>query len=471
MPAHPLDGSTICALSTPPGRGGVAVVRVSGPAAWDVVDGLCGGRLQGSPPGQAVLRQLTDGEHPLDEALLLPFRGPRSFTGEDVVECHVHGSPYVTQRLMECLVDAGCRPALPGEFTQRAFLHGKRDLAQAEAIGDLIDADHAGAHRLALQQLGGGFSKEIGSFREALIEYAALMELELDFGEEDVQFADRDGYRRHVGELLQRIDDLLHGFSTGRAIAEGVPVAILGAPNRGKSTLLNALLKEDRAIVSDTPGTTRDTLEETLNLGGIRFRFIDTAGLRETTDDIEAEGIRRAWAKAASARFVLYMLDARDLQDEAGRRTAESEIAQASDEWNAAATAMGEPAGVLLVLVNKTDLVPAPNGWCPAEAEQLLAISAEERIGLDALEKRLGRDYRSALAEDRILVTNLRHRDALQRTREALQRALEGLDAGLSGDLLAVDHREALEQLGRITGAVTPDDLLGHIFSNFCIGK
>lgn len=471
MPAHPLDGSTICALSTPPGRGGVAVVRVSGPAAWDVVDGLCRGRLQGSLPGQAVLRQLTDGEHPLDEALLLPFREPRSFTGEDVVECHVHGSPYVTQRLMECLVDAGCRPALPGEFTQRAFLHGKRDLAQAEAIGDLIDADHAGAHRLALQQLGGGFSKEIGAFRDALIEYAALMELELDFGEEDVEFADRDGYRRHVGELLQRIDDLLHGFSTGRAIAEGVPVAILGAPNRGKSTLLNALLKEDRAIVSDTPGTTRDTLEETLNLSGIRFRFIDTAGLRETADDIEAEGIRRAWAKAATARFVLYLLDARDLQDEEGRQAAESEIAQAASEWNAAASAMGEPAGVLLVLVNKTDFAPAPEGWCPAEAEQVLAISAEERRGLDVLEERLGRDYRSALAEDRILVTNLRHRDALQRTKEALQRAMEGLDAGLSGDLLAVDHREALEQLGRITGAVTPDDLLGHIFSNFCIGK
>ena len=471
MPAHPLDGSTICALSTPPGRGGVAVVRVSGPAAWDVVDGLCQGKLEGCAPGRAVLRQLTDGELPLDEALLLPFRGPRSFTGEDVVECHVHGSPYVTQRLMECLVDAGCRPALPGEFTQRAFLHGKRDLAQAEAIGDLIDADHAGAHRLALQQLGGGFSKEIGGFRDALIEYAALMELELDFGEEDVEFADRDGYRRHVGELLQRIDDLLHGFSTGRAIAEGVPVAILGAPNRGKSTLLNALLKEDRAIVSDTPGTTRDTLEETLNLGGIRFRFIDTAGLRETADDIEAEGIRRAWAKAASARFVLYLLDARDLQDEEGRQAAESEIAQATSEWNAAASAMGEPAGVLLVLVNKTDLAPAPEGWCPTEAEQVLAISAEERRGLDVLEERLGRDYRSALAEDRILVTNLRHRDALQRTKEALQRALEGLDAGLSGDLLAVDHREALEQLGRITGAVTPDDLLGHIFSNFCIGK
>jgi tRNA modification GTPase len=449
----------------------VAVVRVSGPDAWTIVNGLTKGKLRGSEPGKAVLRQLTDGALPLDEALLLPFRGPRSFTGEDVVECHVHGSPYVTQRLMECLVDAGCRPALPGEFTQRAFLHGKRDLAQAEAIGDLIDADHAGAHRLALQQLGGGFSQEIGAFRDALIEYAALMELELDFGEEDVEFADREGYRQHVGDLLRRIDDLLRGFSTGRAIAEGVPVAILGAPNRGKSTLLNALLNEDRAIVSDTPGTTRDTLEETLNLGGIRFRFIDTAGLRETVDDIEAEGIRRAWAKAASARFVLYLLDARDLQDEAGRTAAEQEITRAATEWNTAADALGEPAGVLLVLVNKTDLAPAPDGWHPAEAEQMLAISAEERHGLGALQERLERDYRSALAEDRILVTNLRHRDALQRTKEALQRALDGLDAGLSGDLLAVDHREALEQLGRITGAVTPDDLLGHIFSNFCIGK
>ena len=471
MPAHPLDGTTICALSTPPGRGGVAVVRVSGPEAWTMVNGLCQGRLDGASPGKAALRQLFDGDQALDEALLLPFRGPRSFTGEDVVECHIHGSPYVVQRLMECLVDAGCRPALPGEFTQRAFLHGKRDLAQAEAIGDLIDAEHAGAHRLALQQLGGGFSREIQGFRDALIEYAALMELELDFGEEDVEFADRDGYRKHVNELLGRIDELLHGFSTGRAIAEGVPVAILGAPNRGKSTLLNALLREDRAIVSDTPGTTRDTLEEVLTLEGIRFRFIDTAGLRETEDNIEAEGIRRAWAKAASARFVLYLLDARDLQDEAGLQQAEQEVTAAADQLTAAAQEVGEPAGTLLVLVNKTDLAPAPANWCPEGAEEVLHISAEERQGLEHVEQRLGRDYRSALAEDRILVTNLRHREALQRTQEALQRALDGLEAGLSGDLLAVDHKEALDQLGRITGAITPDDLLGHIFGNFCIGK
>ena len=471
MPAHPLDGTTICALSTPPGRGGVAVVRVSGPAAWETVNGLCGGTLSHCAPGKAALRTLLDGDQPLDEALILPFRGPRSFTGEDVVECHIHGSPFIAQRLMECLVDAGCRPALPGEFTQRAFLHGKRDLAQAEAIGDLIDADHAGAHRLALQQLGGGFSREIQGFRDALIEYAALMELELDFGEEDVEFADRDGYRKHVLNLLGRIDELLHGFTTGRAIAEGVPVAILGAPNRGKSTLLNALLQEDRAIVSDTPGTTRDTLEEVLTLGGIRFRFIDTAGLRETEDEIEAEGIRRAWAKAASARFVLYLLDARELQDAVGLSRAEAEIRDTANRLTQVAEDIGEPPGALLVLINKTDLAPAPSEWHPDGAEEVLAISAEERKGLDSLEDRLGRDYRSALAEDRILVTNLRHREALQRTREALQRALDGLDAGLSGDLLAVDHREALEQLGRITGAITPDDLLGHIFGNFCIGK
>lgn len=471
MPAHPLDGTTICALSTPPGRGGVAVVRISGPQAWPVVDALCRGKLEGCQPGRAALRILHDGEKPLDEALLLPFRGPKSFTGEDIVECHIHGSPFIAQRLMECLVDAGCRPALPGEFTQRAFLHGKRDLAQAEAIGDLIDAEHAGAHQLAIQQLGGGFSDEINAFRQALIEYAALMELELDFGEEDVEFVDRDGYRKHVTSLLDRIAQLLSGFSTGRAIAEGVPVAILGAPNRGKSTLLNALLREDRAIVSDTPGTTRDTLEEVLTLEGIRFRFIDTAGLRDTTDDIEAEGIRRAWAKAASARFVLYLVDARDLADAEGREATTREIQDAAARLSEAAIGLGEPVGVILVLVNKTDLAPAPSNWHPEGAEEVLAISAEERIGLDDLEKRLGRDYRSALAEDRILVTNLRHREALQRTRDALQKALEGLDAGLSGDLLAVDHKEALEQLGRITGAVTPDDLLDHIFGNFCIGK
>lgn len=363
MPAHPLDGTTICALSTPPGRGGVAVVRISGPAAWEIANGLCGGRLEGARPGRALLRTLEVEGEALDEALLLPFRGPHSFTGEDIVECHIHGSPFIARRLMECLVDAGCRPALPGEFTQRAFLHGKRDLAQAEAIGDLIDADHAGAHRLALQQLGGGFSEEINAFRQALIEYTALMELELDFGEEDVEFADRDAYRRHVHALLERIDVLLDGFATGRAIAEGVPVAILGAPNRGKSTLLNALLREERAIVSNTPGTTRDTLEEALTLGGIRFRFIDTAGLRHTADDIEAEGIRRAWAKAATARFVLYLVDARDLKTVEGRTVAEQEVTRAHEQLLTAAQAAGEPPAVLLVLVNKVDLAEPPGEW------------------------------------------------------------------------------------------------------------
>ena len=443
------------------------MVRVSGPSAWAIVQGFSKRSWNRSQAGAVVLSQLLDGDNVLDEALLLPFSGPASFTGEDVVECHVHGSPYIQQRLLEMLIEKGCRMALPGEFTQRAFLHGKRDLAQSEAIGDLIHAEHAGAHRLAVEQLSGGFSAEIATFREQLISFAALMELELDFGEEDVEFADRAGYRRLLIDLLERLGDLIDSFSTGRAIAEGVPVAILGAPNRGKSTLLNALLKEDRAIVSATPGTTRDVIEQQLTLRGIRFRFSDTAGLRETSDEIEGEGIRRALKTGRAARFVIYLLDAQDLQTAAGIDNAEREVkaAQASLSHDPATSPRW------LLLMNKIDLAPAPDPLPTIAGLALFPVSAEERIGLAELEEALTSDYVAALSSQNTLVTNLRHQEALLGARAALHAALAALDGGLSGDLIAVDNRAALSHLGRITGAVTPDDLLGHIFANFCIGK
>jgi tRNA modification GTPase len=469
MENHPLDGETICALSTPHGIGGIAVVRVSGPSAWSIVQGFSRRSWDRSQAGSVVLSQLFDGDQVLDEALLLPFAGPASFTGEDIVECHVHGSPFIQQRLLEMLIEAGCRMALPGEFTQRAFLHGKRDLAQSEAIGDLIHAEHAGAHRLAVEQLSGGFSAEIASFREQLLSFAALMELELDFGEEDVEFADRPGYRRLLTDLLARIDTLIGSFSTGRAIAEGVPVVILGAPNRGKSTLLNALLQEDRAIVSATPGTTRDVIEQHLTLHGIRFRFNDTAGLRETTDEIESEGIRRALNTARAARFVIYLLDAQDLQTPAGIAAAEVEVAAAQSSLAQQSSQATPPQWLLLI--NKTDLAPAPDPLPTIAGLSARQISAEERQGLTELEAALTSDYVAAMDSRETLVTNLRHQQALVGARSALGSALEALDAGLSGDLIAVDNRAALAHLGRITGVVTPDDLLGHIFANFCIGK
>jgi tRNA modification GTPase len=475
MEMHPLDGQTICALSTPHGVGGIAVVRVSGPEAWPIVQGFSSRSWSKSQAGKAILTQISDGSAVLDEALILPFVAPASFTGEDIVECHIHGSPYIQRRLLEMMIEAGCRMALPGEFTQRAFLHGKRDLAQSEAIGDLIHAEHAGAHRLAVAQLSGGFSAEVQSFREQLIEFAALMELELDFGEEDVEFADRKGYRALLMELLSRLDALIGSFATGRAIAEGVPVAILGPPNRGKSTLLNALLNEERAIVSATPGTTRDVIEQSLTLSGIRFRFSDTAGLRETVDEIEIEGIRRAIGTARAARFVIYLLDARDLQSPAGLKAAEREVLEAQTEVE---RARGELDGAehavqphWILLINKTDLAPAPDPLPVIAGCTPQPISAEERHGLAAIEQELTADFTAALDSSQTLVTNLRHQQALLGAQTALKAALKALDAGLSGDLIAVDNRAALAHLGRITGAITPDDLLGHIFANFCIGK
>ena len=438
MPAHPLDGTTICALSTPPGRGGVAVVRVSGPAAWAVVDDLCRGQLDGATPGRAALRQLMDGDRPLDEALILPFRGPKSFTGEDVVECHIHGSPFIVKRLMECLIDAGCRSALPGEFTQRAFLHGKRDLAQAEAIGDLIDADHAGAHRLAMNQLRGDFARAIGELREGLIGFAGLLELELDFAEEDVEFADRSQFDALLGDLLSKVGSLADSFRTGNAIREGIPVAIIGAPNRGKSTLLNALLGDERAIVSATAGTTRDTIEDTCIIGGKKFRFIDTAGIRETTDEIESEGIRRALDKAQGASIVLYLFDT------------SVDGAEAVDQALEAA-AIGPEAQTAIVW-NKTDLAAAPGNRRDLEFH----VSAAQGLGVEELKGWLAEWGSESHASDALMVTNFRHYEALIEARTALEATRSGLHNGIPGDLVASDVRQALHHLGSITGEIDP---------------
>jgi len=451
--AGAIDGKTICALSTPAGMGGIAVIRVSGPEALAIASRVFSKDLTRIDSHRAVFGKMQRDGTVLDECLATVFRGPGTFTGEDTVEFGVHGSPFVQAEAVRWLIDAGCRHAGPGEFTSRAFLNGKLDLTQAEAVGDLIAADHAGAHRLAINQLRGDFARAIGELRESLIGFAGLLELELDFAEEDVEFADRSQFDALLGDLLGKVATLADSFRTGNAIREGIPVAIIGAPNRGKSTLLNALLGDERAIVSATAGTTRDTIEDTCIIGGKKFRFIDTAGIRETSDEIESEGIRRALDKAKDASVVLYLFDAST--DQA------SSVQQALDS-----TALGAESTVA-VIWNKTDLAPPP----PASGALEFHISAAAGNGVEALKAWLGQWGNQSVDSDAIMVTNFRHYEALVEARTALEATRQGLLEGIPGDLVASDVRQALHHLGSITGEIDPEDILDHIFSNFCIGK
>jgi tRNA modification GTPase len=451
-----VDGATICAISTAPGAGGIAVVRISGSDALALGSKVFSKPLDSVADRSVAFGRFRDAEDTvLDEGLALVLRGPGSYTGEDTVEFNIHGSQFIQREVMRALIEAGCRQAGPGEFTQRAFVNGRLDLTQAEAVADLIAAEHAGAHRLALDQLRGGFAREINALREALIGFAGLLELELDFAEEDVEFADRERFDALLADLLSRVTSLADSFATGNAMKEGIPVAIVGAPNRGKSTLLNALLGDDRAIVSDIPGTTRDTVEDACTLDGLRFRFIDTAGLRDTDDVVEAEGIRRAMAKASSASTVLLLLDAStDANEDVQARIDDLDLA---------------PEAHVIVVWNKCDLAPAPLSNLTGVA--VLSLSASTGEGLDDLRKELLRAHRADDHGHRLVVTNLRHFEALSSAKDALQSVRHGLGKGVPGDLVAVDVRQALHHLGEITGAVHADDILGHIFSHFCIGK
>ena len=433
--------------------GGIAVVRVSGPEAIRIANGLFSRDLARLESHKAAFGKIVRDEEVLDECLATVFRAPGTFTGEDTVEFAVHGSTFIQTELVRWLIDAGCRHAGPGEFTARAFLNGKLDLTQAEAVGDLIAADHAGAHRLAMNQLRGDFARAIGELREGLIGFAGLLELELDFAEEDVEFADRSQFNALLGELLEKVGSLADSFRTGNAIREGIPVAIIGAPNRGKSTLLNALLGDERAIVSATAGTTRDTIEDTCIIGGKKFRFIDTAGIRETTDEIESEGIRRALEKAQGASIVLYLFDASE------------DGAEAVDQALAAAD-IGPEAQTAIVW-NKTDLATAPDKRRDLEFH----LSAAQGLGVEELKTWLGQWGNESGDSDAIMVTNFRHYEALVETRASLEATRSGLQNGIPGDLVASDVRQALHHLGSITGEIDPEDILDHIFSNFCIGK
>ena len=448
-----ISADTICAPATSVGTGAVSVIRVSGPEALPIADKLIRFR-SGSAAGSKGYT-LKFGEIPgVDEVVAGIYRAPHSYTGEDSVEISCHASRYIAQKILSLLCEAGARPAEPGEFTRRAFLNGKMDLAQAEAVADLIAADTQAAHRVAVSQLKGGYSQELRSLRDSLVEIAALMELELDFSEEDVEFADRSKLRGLLQKASAHIAALADSFRAGNAIKNGVPVAIVGPVNAGKSTLLNALLGEERAIVSDIPGTTRDTVEETLTLGGILFRFIDTAGLRDTADTIEKKGIERSYASLEKAEVVVGVLDALAPQEESHK---------AAEAIKAALS----PAQSLILVRNKVD---ALDSVLPVDG--LLDISAKTGQGLDALRSRL-LETRGLLVSDNnaTLVTNLRHYEALRAAGESLARVQSGLDAGLSQDLLAEDLRSGICSLNSIFGEVTSSEILETIFSRFCIGK
>ncbi len=462
--------NTIAAPSTAPG-GAVAVIRVSGPEALDCADHIFRGKTSlAQAKGYSLhfgsIRE-ADGSL-IDEVLVSVFRAPHSYTGENAVEIACHGSGYIVSRILARLLENGVKMAAPGEFTQRAFLHGKMDLSQAEAVADLIAAQTAAAHRIALKQLKGGFSEELAGMRSELLHLASLLELELDFSDEEVEFADRTQLRELVDKVLAHCQKLIESFRLGNAIKNGVPVAIVGNTNSGKSTLLNALLGENRAIVSDIAGTTRDTIEETCNLDGVLFRFIDTAGLRESSDTIERIGIERAYEKLAAAQLVLATLDlgaplpdllasARDI---AGRVTDEQQLVFLLNKADKVRTDAARAAQEAL-----TPLLNAPG-------RQVFVISAKSGAGLEELRHALAASWQNLdTASETTLVTNTRHLEALQCAAAALDRVRDGLCTTLPSDLVAQDLRECLYHLGSIVGEVSNNEILGNIFEHFCIGK
>jgi tRNA modification GTPase len=463
-----IDSSTICAISTPAGTGGIAVVRLSGPEAIVIADKIFqspakGKRLSDQAANTLHFGSVVKGREILDEVVAGIFREPHSYTGEDVVEISCHGSLYVQQQILELLIDSGAELAQPGEFTQRAFLNGKMDLSQAEAVADLIASGNSAAHRVALNQMRGGFSVELGLLREQLLHFITLVELELDFSEEDVEFADRSqliAISRKVALLIRKLTD---SFRLGNVIKNGIPVAIIGETNVGKSTLLNALLNEEKAIVSDIHGTTRDVIEDVINLDGVLFRFFDTAGLRHTTEPIESMGIERSYRKLEQASAVLLVLDLTSSEESMLTRIAEIRK---------------KIKGQKLILVgNKSDLaseeiLKSLSGLPLKKDESLVFISARSKENLTGLIKQM----QSAISMEKVqpedvVVTNIRHYEALTKALEAIERTIAGLQSNISGEFLSQDIRECLHYLGSITGQITTDEVLGNIFKNFCIGK
>ncbi len=454
---------TICAVSTPHGMGGIAVIRVSGDDALDIVQRRWQGKpIAGMASHTAHLGHLLDSQGEiLDEAVVTIFRAPHSFTGEDVVEISCHGSMWIQQQVVATLIDAGCRAATGGEFTQRAFANGKMDLSQAEAIADVIASQSRASHHVAMNQMRGAFSRQLTALRSQLLQFVSLIELELDFSEEDVTFADRERLTTLATDVKAVIDSLAQSYQAGNAIKNGLPVAIVGVTNAGKSTLLNTLLGDDRALVSDIQGTTRDVIEDTVVMGGTLLRFIDTAGIRQSSDVIESMGIERSFKKMDEARIVLWVIDAT------------APIAQIDEFYEQIKPHCRDKA--VIAVVNKIDAsatLPIVEKLKGLDVD-VVQISAREGTGIEHLKQEIVATAAlpQVTDENAVIVTNSRHYHALVRAGEALDRTLQGLAMGLSGDLVSQDIRECMHYLGEITGEISSDDILGEIFSHFCIGK
>lgn len=448
---------TIVALATPNGIGAIGVIRLSGPDAIVIINSVFKGKdLEAQESHTIHFGTIRDGEQIIDEVLVSLFVAPKSYTKENVVELSCHGSKYIIDSIIKLFIKQGARLAKHGEFTLRAFLNGGLDLSQAEAVADLISSNSKASHQLALQQMRGGFSNELKVLREQLIHFASMIELELDFSEEDVEFANREDLKRLILNIHQLVHRLIQSFDLGNVIKNGVPVVIAGKPNVGKSTLLNALLNEERAIVSEIAGTTRDTVEDEMNIKGINFRFIDTAGIRDTQDIIEAKGVARTFEKIKSSAIVMYLFDPSE--------TKPDELAQLLKDLKEVTQ---ENNSTLLVVSNKSDIHPLTN-----PSENILEISAKEKLHLNLLENALLDAVNlNSLNSDEVIISNIRHLEALKKTDEALNRVLDGIDNPVTSDFLALDIKQALHYLGEIVGTVTTDDLLDNIFSKFCIGK
>ena len=450
-----MEQDCICAISTPPGRAALALIRLSGIGCIELVSGLFVRKNgSGAPPaGKVCHGEIHWKGRFLDDVVLWCYRAPRSFTGEEMVEISCHGSPYICEAILNALTCSGARLAEPGEFTRRAFLNGKLNLSQSEAIADLIDSTNATQHSLAVSQLRGGYAKKLKELRQQLLDLTSLMELELDFSQEDVEFADRTQLTGLIGTLNTHLKSLISSFTMGNALKRGgIPVAIIGAPNAGKSTLLNALIEDERAIVSPIPGTTRDTIEESMTIDGITFLLIDTAGLRNTDDTVERLGIERSRKAQEEAMIILEVVDASTKSDV----IPETVLHEGKRH---------------IVALNKTDLVEGHIKTAGQSGKTVyVGISALHGDGLDQLKQALVAAGRQQIPNDTLL-TNVRHRDALVHVRQALERVSQGMGSGIPTDLLAIDLRDALHHLGTITGEVTSDEVLGNIFSRFCVGK
>ena len=458
---------TIVALATPNGIGAIAVIRLSGLDAINIANSVWKGKDLTKQASHTIhFGHIMDGDLMLDEVLVSLFVAPKSYTRENVVEISCHASGYIIESIIKLFIKKGARSAKPGEFTLRAFLNGQLDLSQAEAVADLIASNSKASQQVALQQLRGGFSNQLQTLREQLVNFASLIELELDFAEEDVEFANRDQLKQLIVDITRIIGRLIQSFELGNAIKQGVNTVIAGRPNAGKSTLLNALLNEERAIVSHIPGTTRDTIEEVLNIQGINFRLIDTAGIREATDAIEQIGVQRTMEKISQSALLIYVFDSEQISPEELKSDLES---------------LQSPGIAMLLVANKMDLIQQDKKRESIQEFfrtsglpdlQTIFISAKEKLYIDDLKNKIyGTAIKDQLSGDETLVTNIRHLEALQKTEEALVRVLGGIDGSITSDFLSMDIKQALHYLGEITGAVTTDDLLENIFSKFCIGK